>query len=110
MIWFLWGVLFGVFTFILLWFLPVASKKKEKLIDATPLATITPAAVVTAAAQQWYLVDLKREQQGPLSLESLKNAWQCGDLTPQALVWTCGMEQWQKVEQLPYLWEQLKEI
>lgn len=112
--WFVWGVLFGIFTFILLWFLPAFSKKEEKPTLATPVTAIAPVAraaapvTVAAAVQQWYLVDLKREQQGPLPFESLKDAWQRGELTPQALVWTCGMQQWQKIEQLPYLCEQLK--
>lgn len=108
--WFVWGVLFGIFTFILLWFLPPAGKKEEESTSTTPIVVIAPVVPVKAAAdgQQWYLVDRKLQQQGPLPFESLKEAWQRGDLTQQALVWTCGMQQWQKIEQLPYLCEQLR--
>lgn len=56
----------------------------------------------------WYYLDEQHEQQGPVSLIALRELWKTGRLLPTAFVWSKGMFQWKKVEELPDLKNELE--
>lgn len=107
--WFFWGVLFGLFTYVCLWFLPsVLPKKKEKEQEACPAVASPPiVAKAVTAEQQWYFIDQTQNQKGPFLLKELQYHWQGKEITSSSLVWTEGLPQWQQIECLPYLQELL---
>lgn len=55
----------------------------------------------------WYYVDGQKQQRGPVSVIALRDLWNRGELELSSYVWTKGMEQWQKVGDLPTLKKQL---
>ena len=51
----------------------------------------------------WYYLDQNRQQVGPVSLIAVRELWNRGQLELTSLVWTKGMEQWQKIDDLSEL-------
>lgn len=51
----------------------------------------------------WYYLDQHRQQIGPVSFIALHELWNRGQLELTSLVWTKGMQQWQKIDDLPDL-------
>jgi len=52
----------------------------------------------------WYYLDQEHQQVGPVSLSVLRNRWKCGELKLSSYVWSEGMKEWEKVENLPELY------
>lgn len=119
-IWFILGALLGVFAPLILFFLPSLPEENS---DATqPMMTVSqpdpslspvspPLASLPAWKGEedklWYYLDQEHQQIGPVSIVALRDMWKRGLLELNSYVWTEGMEQWQKVEQLQELREAL---
>lgn len=118
-LWFIIGVLLGIFApLILLFFPPV---KKESSNNGIPTMTVSnpdpslenlPQPIPPTQAQLkrqeeedklWYYLDQNHQQMGPVSIIALRELWNRGQLELSSYVWSEGMEQWQKVDNLPEL-------
>ncbi len=119
-VWFILGVLLGVFAPLILFFLP--SLREEDVGEGQPTMTVSrpdpslelispPLAPVPVWKEEenklWYYLDQEHQQMGPVSMIALRDMWNRGLLELNSYVWTEGMGQWQKVEQLPELKEAL---
>lgn len=118
MIWFAIGVLLGIFAPLLLFFLN--SMKPQKGEDGYPTMIVSPPdkAVANLPPHQpspeelklqeeenrlWYYLDQNHTQIGPVSVIALRDLWNRGMLEEKQYVWSEGMAQWEKVENLPEL-------
>lgn len=116
--WFVIGVLLGIFAPIILLFLPAL--KKEQKGNGYPTMSVSPPdpslahlpdsalspeqlKVREEENKLWFYLDQRHEQVGPVSVVALRELWNRGKLELNQYVWSEGMEQWQKVEDLPEL-------
>ena len=54
-------------------------------------------------AMQWYYVDKNKQQQGPMSVQSLTAHWKDGRVHENSYVWAQGMGEWVKLNKMPDL-------
>lgn len=54
--------------------------------------------------EEYYFLNVKNEQFGPLTLEELQNS----EITGETLIWAEGMDEWKKIREIPNLMEKLK--
>lgn len=113
-IWFILGVLLGVFAPLILFFLSSNNESNEE--NAMPSMTLSKPdpSLQTAAPppsmefkgnedKLWYYLDKDHKQMGPVSIVALRDLWNRGLLELTSYVWSQGMNDWLKVEQLPEL-------
>lgn len=121
-LWFALGVLLGIFAPLILFFLSILDSRQAKSVVPPPsehlkepLAGLNP--ILSEIKQQeaerlnpdsdanklWYYLDQDHVQQGPVSLLALKELWDSGRLYPTAYVWSKGMQQWKRVQELSNL-------
>ncbi len=118
-LWFLWGCLIGVLAPLTLFFLTLYKEKErleaEKaahLVSPDP-ATIPPANPILLSKEieqqehLWYYLDQEHQQIGPVSIVALRELWNTGRLDLTNYVWTKGMKEWKKVDELADLKELL---
>lgn len=117
LLWFIIGILLGIFAPLILLFF--SSVKSERSDDGLPTMTMskpdpslgnvsqgTPLSGEVKLQEEdklWYYLDQNHQQMGPVSIIALRELWNRGQLELNSYVWSDGMEQWQKVESLPDL-------
>lgn len=113
-IWFLLGALLGIFAPLILFFLPSLQETEESGGQPT-MAVSQPDPSLqhlpSSAPQRdwqledklWYYLDHQHQQMGPVSVIALRDLWNRGLLELNSYVWTEGMSQWRKVDELPEL-------
>jgi hypothetical protein len=118
LVWFIIGILLGIFAPLLLLFFPEVKKERED--NEMPTMTISPPDASLHQISQtsptpaeferqeeedklWYYLDQNHQQMGPVSVVALRELWNRGKLELNNYVWTDGMEQWEKVDNLPDL-------
>ncbi len=105
--WFMIGILLGIFAPILLLILrPVQSDSKAlEDIEEDENARLTPlqeeSLIKSYTDKEWFYLDLSRQQQGPVYFKALKTLWLEKKITISTYVWSEGMAQWKKIEELP---------
>lgn len=121
LLWFIIGILLGIFAPLILLFFPAV--KNSVTGNGMPTMTVsppdhthqqlpqpppTPAELKRQEEEEklWYYLDQNHQQVGPVSIVALRELWHRGQLELNNYVWTDGMEQWEKVDNLP----QLKEV
>lgn len=117
LLWFIIGVLLGIFAPLILLFF---SAVKSEPADVARGLKISPP---DSSRQQlsdsqlksddlklqeeenklWYYLDQNHQQIGPVSVIALRELWNRGLLELNNYVWSDGMEQWEKVDNLPEL-------
>lgn len=116
--WFVSGILFGLFSLILLWLLPPQTAAKPATAAASPVTGSlsktpeknqmpTPLSAKSYTLAPYWYVAIGQEQQGPLHFDQLQELWHCHNITSDTLVWMDGMPEWQKIAQLPFLLDRL---
>eukprot|EP01038_Epipyxis_sp_PR26KG_P012008 gene12008-16076_t len=60
--------------------------------------------------QQWYYLDSERNQMGPVATRLLLHKLKDGDIDALSLVFTNGMEQWEKIGSIPTLKQEILKI
>jgi hypothetical protein len=121
LLWFIIGILLGIFAPLILLFL--SSVKNEAANNGAPTMTIsnpdpsllnlpqTPTQEEVKINEEetklWYYLDQNHQQMGPVSIIALRELWNRGQLELNSYVWSDGMEQWQKVDNLVELKEAL---
>lgn len=116
MIWFVLGLLLGVFAPLILLFLPKLKPEGDGLPTMTlskpdPYNTLFPEIPPTPDDQKlkeeenklWYYLDQEHIQIGPVSAYALRELWNRGRLDLNSYVWSEGMANWEKVDDLPDL-------
>lgn len=107
-IWFMIGILLGVFGLLLLFIMPAVGqdlKANDTEGDDITLPVLPPTAHPhdSYLIKDWFYLDSFHQQQGPVRYPELKQAWQAGKINGHSFVWCEGMVEWQKVDQLPDL-------
>ncbi|WP_068468204.1 DUF4339 domain-containing protein [Candidatus Protochlamydia phocaeensis] len=115
-VWFILGVLLGIFAPLILFFLPSISETDKDTGEPTmtilhpsadlqnlPKTPPPPFEQSEVAEKLWYYLDKDHQQMGPVSLIALRDLWNTGLLELNSYVWSEGMGQWQKVDDLPAL-------
>lgn len=121
-LWFIIGVLLGIFAPLILLFLstvkPVDSDIPTMSV-ANPDPSLdqldqTPPQVNLQQSEEenklWYYLDQSHQQMGPVSVIALRELWNRGQLEITSYVWSDGMDQWQKVDNLPELKKGLNKL
>lgn len=121
-LWFIIGVLLGIFAPLILLFLstvkPVDSDIPTMSV-ANPDPSLdqldqTPPQVNLQQSEEenklWYYLDQNHQQMGPVSVIALRELWNRGQLEITSYVWSDGMDQWQKVDNLPELKKGLNKL
>lgn len=115
--WFLLGFLFGVFALAVLLLLPTkeqmqlateAEAAKAKARDNPSLALPPPVLTTTLEKRDWFYLDEKHAQQGPIDLTLLKEHCKSGQITDSTLMWSEGMLDWKQLKELSYLQTELE--
>lgn len=114
LLWFIIGVLLGIFAPLILLFLS-SVKPVDSDIPTMSVSNPDPSLDQDQAPPQvnlqsseeenklWYYLDQNHQQIGPVSIIALRELWNRGQLEITSYVWSDGMEQWQKVDNLPDL-------
>lgn len=119
-LWFFLGILFGVFSLLLLMILPSHGEgvkreaESEGEIDdnsgETVSLVITPASQLTKESfflVDWFYLDKEGRQQGPLAGDVLKTLWQEEKIIAATFVWSNGMPQWKRIAEIEGLSDSL---
>lgn len=122
-IWFALGVVFGLLALFLLFVLPAVKSEKEweddqkneilverreeQLKEQEKLENAPDLQPQSIEAKDWFYLDKARQQRGPLSFYVVNELWQGGEIDVQTLIWTEGMAEWKKVQEVPQLNEVL---
>jgi hypothetical protein len=118
-IWFIWGALLGIFAPLILLFLSNLKTEGTQNVERPTMAMSRPDPALQHLAtppptpaelkrQQeedklWYYLDLNHQQEGPVSVVALRELWNTGRLELTSYVWSEGMTQWDRVDNLPEL-------
>lgn len=117
LLWFIIGVLLGIFAPLVLLFLSSVKTEQNKEgqaimtepNQAVSLQNVPPKPIqetvkeINVESQLWYYLDQNHEQMGPVSVIALKELWNRGELELMSYVWADGMDQWQRIDTLPLL-------
>lgn len=100
--WFMIGILLGILGLGLLFLLPRLEQPPgtEEINDPQDVTS-------DYAKNEWFYLDVARQQQGPVQWRFLKNQWADGLINADSLVWSEGMANWSRVAELPGLKEEL---
>ncbi|MDP1880156.1 MAG: DUF4339 domain-containing protein [Parachlamydiaceae bacterium] len=111
-LWFFIGALIGIFAPLVLYFVSVYSndpkvenEEKSSAISTTPEPLVIPPKPETAIGvleenKLWYYLDADHQQMGPISIIGLRELWNTGKLDLKSYVWSSGMKEWKRVEDL----------
>ncbi len=115
--WFVIGLLLGILAPLILLFLPPVKKEKSDGLPSMTVSRPDPSLAHLSHAvlnpedtkikeeenKLWFYLNQKHEQVGPVSVIALRELWNRGKLELNQYVWSEGMEQWKKVDELPEL-------
>lgn len=124
-LWFIIGILLGIFAPLILMFFPAV--KTDQTSNGMPTMTVSspdsthqqpPQAPPSPAELKrreeedklWYYLDHNHQQMGPVSIVALRELWNRGQLELNSYVWADGMEKWEKVDNLPELKDVLNKL
>lgn len=110
--WFLIGMLLGLLGLLLLFLLPPVEAKEEKPegFELEEMEEAPEKPVVTNENyrfKDWFYLDDKHHQLGPYNFQAFRKVWDQGKVSQDTFVWTEGMENWKKIEDLPGFQESL---
>jgi hypothetical protein len=75
--------------------------------DVPPPPPAVPGASGADDGRQWFYAVDSREQ-GPIAVSELRPLWISGQVGPDTLVWSKGMQQWTRIQEVPGLSEVLR--
>jgi hypothetical protein len=102
--WFALGSLFGLIGFLWILLLPPLTQPQT----AAPVAPASKTPYRIQLMQKtWYYLNAHRERLGPMDYDLLLRAWRNGDLNERTYVWSEGMEEWKRIEEMPELYGDL---
>jgi len=92
--WFIIGMLLGILGLIILFLIADRSKVEPEKDVPEP---ILPHVV----SKDWFYLDDNRQQHDPVSTEELKSLRERGEISSDTYVWSEGMEDWKKLQEIP---------
>jgi len=114
-IWTMVGIIFGMIGTLLLLALPAYKEKSQIKEDQNDEMEINELAVFSKEdcsaklfQTNWYYLNEKLEQNGPYAFNLLKKIWIDGKITPNSFIWTEGMTNWEKILDLPEVYNCLQ--
>lgn len=115
-LWFVIGILLGIFGLLILLFYPSPKTDPKEGMPTMSVSEPDPAlkaahgaapSTTVPASQEddklWFYLDSNHQQMGPVSIYALKELWNRGQLELMSYVWCEGMQQWELVDNLPEL-------
>lgn len=109
LVWFMVGMLIGLLGLLLLFLLPPVTEEdvphegEEELSLDSKTDPTTDAKPHDYLVKDWYYYDREKNRQGPIRFDALKKLWQAGDLSEETYIWSEGMTEWKKIEEVPNL-------
>lgn len=104
--WFILGLVFGILAVLVVWILPDkfrrTLKTPEKVVVAKVILPKNP-----SLDKVWFYLDKEKKQQGPYYFADFLKSWQKGDIKDESFVWSEGMNEWKKINQIPDLHKEL---
>lgn len=118
-VWFIIGFYTGLLGLLVLFLLPAVTKdgkepsekQNSESIPEGETLTVEPLSIKRTPEEldcEWFYVDNEKKQQGPISLEKMKELWQEKMIIDQTYVWCEKMQNWQYIKELSRLQEQLE--
>jgi hypothetical protein len=100
--WFIAGVFFGIFAFIVLFILPARKFKEASHFENTYSQKIFKLTILSPSHEEklWYFLDEAKTQIGPMSFDALSKAWNEGKIQKHTYVWNESMENWQQFQEV----------
>lgn len=108
--WFLIGMLLGVLGLLLLFLLPPAAPKEEQEEFEVEEFSREPSKIEPQESyrfKDWFYLDDKNQQLGPLTFQNFRKIWEQGKVSESTFVWSEGMTNWRKIQDLPGFLETL---
>lgn len=103
--WFFVGFLLGLLGVLLVLILPpVSTKKPVSPPPAIPPQLKQPQEIT----QPWYYLDQYHAQKGPLNFDDLVALWDERVVIDTSYVWTEGMHEWRRINELPLILDEIK--
>ncbi len=114
-IWFVAGMLLGIFAVIALYVLPNLNKRgdeeehktrEEGIEEQSAIIDITTdekGSAADLANKMWFYLGSKKEQYGPMAIKELKSSWTEHRVNAETYVWCEGLDNWKKIKDLPEL-------
>lgn len=102
--WFLIGMLLGLLGLLLLFLLPSIENPEEEKEDEFEVEGLTELIPVSPTEsyrfKDWFYLE-DGNQLGPLSFQAFRKVWLQGKVSDETFVWSEGMENWRKVQDIP---------
>lgn len=113
LVWFMLGMLLGLFGLLLLFLLPPVADEEGPAGEAEYALLQKQEGVPVIQShdymiKEWYYYDTSRQMQGPVRAETLKNLWSDGLLTEESYIWSEGMDNWTRIENIQNLYTYLQ--
>ncbi len=112
LVWFMAGMLLGFLGLLLLFLLPTVNEEEIKETEYNllqdPSEKGLPLHPRDYLIKDWYYYDNNQARQGPVPFENLQSLWNNGYISQETFVWSEGMNNWKKVEELPNLFTHLQ--
>jgi hypothetical protein len=101
--WFFIGLFLGLIGLILLFILPKYPVENDTVLEeqANVQLADSPPLIIECPQDDWFYLDDKHEQQGPITFYMLRSKWRQGKICNDSFVWREGMVMWQKLHDLP---------
>lgn len=103
--WFMIGILLGIFAPVLLLFLKPLQPSQGTDIEENEDVKLAPPPqelfMKSYIDKEWFYLDIRHQQQGPVYFNILKSLWMEEKITPKTYVWSEGMNQWKRIGELP---------
>lgn len=108
-LWLYGGFIFGIYAVIALFILPKEEIQKDTTSNSPNAYSADRHSTEDAEPrfQDWYFIDKRHEKQGPVPFRRLLTAWRDQLISKNSFVWSAGMNEWESIENLPHLLEEL---
>jgi hypothetical protein len=91
-LWFTLGVLFGIWSFIILFFLGYQERRKAS--KTFPTLTSSSKISIIKDSKFWYYLNNDKKEIGPMSSSMLQNLYQSGKVTNSTYIWNEDFKDW----------------
>lgn len=103
--WFMLGIPLGLLGLVILYFLPPI--KEQEVPEENYIEEDLPP--VDIVQKDWFYLDEKNKQQGPVPFEKLRGKIIEGKINHDSLIWSEGMVQWKKLKETAGILEKISE-